>query len=85
MQKHSDPSSFFANSTGTPHGQEDGCIAPASNNSSNFFLISNYLWGLCWYIDFCMGSVPSFRGISCTSPSFQLGGTRMGSVPGNTS
>ena len=61
------------------------CIAPDSNNSSNYFLISNYSWGLCLYIDFCTGSVPSSRGISCISPSFQLGGARVGSVPGNTS
>ena len=45
MQKHSDPSGFLANSTGAPHGEEDGHIAPASNNSSNYFLISNYSLG----------------------------------------
>ena len=83
MQKSSDPSGFLANSTGAPHGEEDGLIAPASNNSSNYFLISNYSWGLCLYMDFCTGSAPSSRGILYISPSFQLGGTRVGSVPGN--
>ena len=85
MQKHSDPSGFLANSTSAPHGEEDGHIAPASNNSSNYFLISNYSWGLCRYMDFHTGSAPSSRGISCISPSFWLGGARVGSVPGNTS
>ena len=42
MQRHSDPSGFLANSIGAPHGTEDGRIALASNNSSNYFLISNY-------------------------------------------
>ena len=32
-----------------------------------------------------MGLAPSSRGISCMSPSFQLGGARVGSVPGNMS
>ena len=36
-------------------------------------------------MDFHMGLVPSSRGISCTSPSFWLGGACVGSVPGNTS
>ena len=85
MQKRSDLSSLLANSTGAPHGEEDGCIAPASNNSSSYFLISNYSWGLCLYIDFHIGLAPSSRGISCTSPSFQLGGVRVGNMPGNTS
>ena len=74
MQKHSNPSGFLVKSTGAPHGDEDGHIALASNNSSNYFLISNYSWGLCLYIDFYTGLAPSTRGISCTSPSFQLGG-----------
>ena len=30
-----------------------------------------------------MGSAPSTRGISCTSPSFQLGGACVGNAPGN--
>ena len=85
MQKCSDPSGFLVNSTGAPHGKEDGHIAPASNNCSNYFLINNYSWGLCLYMDFHMGSVPSSRGILCMSPSFQLGGARVGSVPGNMS
>ena len=42
MQKYSDPSGFLANSMGAPHGDEDGHIALASNNSSNYFLISSY-------------------------------------------
>ena len=46
MQKSSDPSGFLENSTGAPHGEEDSCIALASNNSFNYFLISNYSWGL---------------------------------------
>ena len=54
MQKHSDPSGFLANSTGAPHGEEDGRIALASNNSSNYFLISNYSWG-------CVGTWTSIR------------------------
>ena len=78
-------SGFLENSTGAPYGEEDGCIAQASNNSSNYFLISNYSWGLCLYMDFHTGSTPSSRGISCTSPSFWLGGACVGSVPGNTS
>ena len=85
MQKFSDLSGFLPNSTGAPHGEEDGYIALASNNSSNYFLISNYSLGLCRYMDFCIGSVPSCRGILCKSPSFQLGGACVGSVPGNTS
>ena len=85
MQKHSDLSGFLANSTGAPHGEEDGCIAPASSIFSNYFLISDYSWGLCQYMDFHMGSTPSSKGISCISPSFWLGGARVGSVPGNTS
>ena len=36
-------------------------------------------------MDFCMGLAPPSRGISCTSPSFRLGGARVGSVPGNIS
>ena len=83
MQKHSEPSSFLANSTRAPYSEEDGLIALASNSSSNYFLISNYSWGLYLYIDFCMGLVPSSRGISCTSPRFWLGGTCVGSMPGN--
>ena len=74
MQKCSDPSGFLANSAGAPHGKEDGCIAPASNNSSNFFLISNYSWGLYLYLDFRTGLAPFSRGISCMSPSFRFGG-----------
>ena len=42
MQKHSDLSGFLVNSTGASHGKEDGHIALASNNLSNYFLISNY-------------------------------------------
>ena len=85
MQKHSDPSGFLENSTGAPHGEEDGCIAPASNSSSNYFFISNYSWGLCLYMDFHMGLAPSSRGISYTSPSFRLGGACVGSMPGSMS
>ena len=73
----------MANSTTAPHGEEDSNIAPASNNSSNYFLISNYSWGLCLYMDFRTGSAPSSGGISCTSPSFWLGGARVGSMPAN--
>ena len=36
-------------------------------------------------MDFRMGSAPSTRGISCMSPSFRLGGARVGNAPGNTS
>ena len=36
-------------------------------------------------MDFHTGSEPSSRGISCISPSFQLGSARVGSVSGNTS
>ena len=61
------------------------CIAPVFNNSSNYFLINNYSWGLCLYMDFRMGLAPSSRGISCISPSFQLGSAFVGSMPGNTS
>ena len=32
-----------------------------------------------------MGSDPLTRGISCTSPSFWLGGAHVGNTPGNTS
>ena len=48
MQKPSDPSGFLANSMGAPHNVEDGHIALASNNSSNYFLISNFFRG-CVY------------------------------------
>ena len=85
MQKHSDPSGFFTNSTGAPHGEEDGCIALASNNSSNYFLISNYSWGLCLYMDFRMGSAPFSRGISSMSPSFWFSGACVSTMPENTS
>ena len=85
MQKHSDPSSFLVNNTGAPHGDEDGCTAMASNSSFNYFLISSYSYGLCRYMDFHTGSVLSSRGISCMSPSFQLGSACVGNVPGNTS
>ena len=36
-------------------------------------------------MDFCMGLVPSMRGISWTSPSFWLGGARVGNALGNMS
>ena len=85
MQKHSDPSGFLTNSTGAPHSEEDSYIAPAPNNSSNYFLISNYFWGLCQYMDFHTGLAPSPRGILCMSPSLQLGGAHVGNVLGNTS
>ena len=75
----------MANSTGAPHGEEDDRIALASNNSSNYFLISSYSWGLCLYMDFCTDSAPSSRGILYTSPSFRLGGAYVGSLPGNIS
>ena len=42
MQKRNDPSGFFANRTGAPYGDDKGLIAPASNNSSIYFLMSNY-------------------------------------------
>ena len=35
-------------------------------------------------MDFHMGLAPSMRGILCISPSFQLGGARVGNAPGNT-
>ena len=70
---------------GAPHRDENSHIVLAYNNSSNYFLISNYSWGLCVYIDFHTSSVPSSRGISCMSPSFCLGSARVGNVPGNTS
>ena len=85
MQKHSDLSGFLEKSTGAPHGDQDGCITPVSNNSSNFFFTRNCFWGLYLYIVFCTGLAPSTRGISCMSPCFQLGGARVGNVPGNTS
>ena len=84
MQKLIDSSRLLVNSTGASHSEKDGCTAPASNNSSNYFLISNYFLGLCLYIDFYMGSAPSSRGTSYTSPRFWLGGVRVGSMPGNT-
>ena len=73
------------NSTGAPHGEEDSCIALASSNSSNYFLTSNYSWGLCLYMDFRMGSAPFSRGISNASPSFWFSGARVGTMPENTS
>ena len=84
MQKCSDPSGFLENSIGAPHGKENGCIAPASNNSTNYFLNSNNSWGLCLYMDFYTGLAPSSIDISCMSPRFQLGCACVGSVPGNT-
>ena len=36
-------------------------------------------------MDFHTGLVPSTRGILCISPSFWLGGSRVGNIPGNTS
>ena len=41
MQKRSDLSGFFANRTGAPHGDNEGLIAPASNNSFIYILMSN--------------------------------------------
>ena len=35
-------------------------------------------------MDFRMGSAPSTRGISCMTPSFQLGGARVDNALGNT-
>ena len=70
---------------GAHHGNENGHIGPASNNSSSCFLISNNSWGLHLYIAFYIGLAPSTRGILYMSPSFQLGGACMGNVPGNTS
>ena len=85
MQKCSDPSGFLVKSTGGPHRDEDGHIAPDSNNSSYYFLINIFSWGLCLYIDFCTGSAPSTRGNSCMFPSFHLVGARVDNVPGNIS
>ena len=85
MQKHSAPLGFLENSTGAPHNEEDGRIAPACNSSSNYFFISDYSRKLCLYMDFHTGSAPSSRGILYTSPSFRLGGACVGSMPGNTS
>ena len=85
MQKHSDPSGFLAKCMGNPHGDKDSHIVLASSNSSSYFLISNYSEGLCLYIDFLIGLVLSARGISCMSPSFHLGGVRIGNNPGNIS
>ena len=85
MQKCSNLSGLLAKSTSAPHRDEDGHIAPASNSSSYYFLISNYSWGLYLYMDFRTSSASSTRGILCMSPSFQLGGARLGNVPGNTS
>ena len=42
MKKCSDPSGFFAKSTGAAHGDKDGWIAPDLRNSLGFFIISNY-------------------------------------------
>ena len=42
MQKCSDPSGFLENCMGAPYSDQDGRIALASNNSSNYILISNY-------------------------------------------
>ena len=42
MQNCNDPSGLFDNSIGTPQGNEDGRMVPASSSSSSFFLIINY-------------------------------------------
>ena len=85
MKKHCNPSGFLVKSTGASHSDEDGHIAPDSNNSSNYFLISNNSCGMCLYIDYYNGSVPSTRGILYMFPSFWLGGACVGNVPWNTS
>ena len=36
---HSDLSEFLVKCTGAPYGDEDGYIAPDSNNFFNYFLI----------------------------------------------
>ena len=84
MQKCADPSGFLANSMGAPHGDDNSHIAPVFSSSSNYFLISNYSWGLYLDMDFSTGLAPSSKGISCMSPSFQLGGAHVGNAPGNT-
>ena len=65
MQKYRHPSGFFAYSMVAPHGDEDGHMAQASSNSSSFFVISSFSWGLCLYIDFLIGSAPSTSDILC--------------------
>ena len=42
MQNFNNPSGFFANSIGTPQGDENGHMAPVSNNFSSYFLITSY-------------------------------------------
>ena len=85
MQKCSEPSGFLANSMGAPQGEEDGCIALESNNSTNCFFIINHSLGLYQYMNFYTGWVPPSRGILYISPSFQLGSIHVGNVPGKTS
>ena len=85
VQKCIDPSGFLEKSMGALLRGKEYHIAPASNNSSNYFLTSNYSQGLCLYMEFYTGLVLSTRGILCISPSFQFGVARVGNVPGNTS
>ena len=42
MQNRKELSGFFANSTGAPHGEEEGLMAPTSNNSTIYYLSKNY-------------------------------------------
>ena len=48
MQKCSDPSGFFAKSTGATHGDEDSQIALSSSNSSSYFLLVITLKGYAY-------------------------------------
>ena len=85
MQKRSDPSGFFTNSTGAAYGLWLGVINPASNNSSIVYLISNCSAGDYLYAALDGGVAPGSVSMACSSPSPRFGGSCFGSSAGKTS
>ena len=52
---------FFSKSTGAPHSEEEGLMAPTSNSFFIYYFTNNYSYGLWWYSPFHTGSVPGFQ------------------------
>ena len=84
IQKYKESSIFFANTTGAPHSEKKGLMAPNSNRPSIYYFTNNSPLGLWWYSPFCTDSVPGSSGIECMSHSFLSGGILFGNYPGKT-
>ena len=82
MQKHKEPSGFFANNTGANHSKVEGLMAPTSKSSSIGLFTNNFSYGLWYYSFFCNGSVPGSSRIECISHSFLSDGTFFGNYSG---